>query len=164
MAKHPQTRVWDVVENVGICMLATRFRGGLRARPLEARPDRDRGVIHFLIDVRGAKDDEIAAAPEVCLIFVDPKEKVYLSLSGHAEVVRDIKQIASLWNANQQVWWPGGPRDPNVRLLRVEPELAEFWDGPASPAVVTHEFAKARATGRKPNLGEKRKVRVTMRS
>ena len=35
-------------------------------------------------------------------------------------------------------------------------------DGPASKAVARHEFAKARATGGKPNLGEKRKVRVDM--
>ena len=31
-------RIWYVVEGVGICMLTTRFKGGLRARPLEARP------------------------------------------------------------------------------------------------------------------------------
>jgi hypothetical protein len=36
-------RVWDIVEKVGIAMLTTRFAGGLRARPLEARPDRAAG-------------------------------------------------------------------------------------------------------------------------
>jgi hypothetical protein len=30
-------RVWGIIERVGICMLTTRFAGGLRARPLEAR-------------------------------------------------------------------------------------------------------------------------------
>jgi hypothetical protein len=29
-------RVWEIIEEVGICMLTTRFAGGLRARPLEA--------------------------------------------------------------------------------------------------------------------------------
>jgi hypothetical protein len=38
-------RVWDIVEKVGVCMLTTQFVGGLRARPLEARPDRDAGLI-----------------------------------------------------------------------------------------------------------------------
>ena len=38
-------RVWDIIEKVGVCMLTTQFAGGLRARPLEARPDRDAGVI-----------------------------------------------------------------------------------------------------------------------
>ena len=34
-------RVWDIIERVGVCMFTTRFAEGLRARPLEARPDRD---------------------------------------------------------------------------------------------------------------------------
>ena len=38
-------RVWDIIEKVGVCMLTTRFAGGLRARPLEARPDRGAGLI-----------------------------------------------------------------------------------------------------------------------
>ena len=55
-------RVWDVIEKVRVGMLTTQFSGGLRARPLEARADRDAGVIWFVTDVRGAKDDEIGAA------------------------------------------------------------------------------------------------------
>jgi hypothetical protein len=39
---------------------------------------------------------------------------------------------------------------------------AELWDGPASSAVAAFEFAKARVTGAKPNLGEKRKVTIDM--
>jgi hypothetical protein len=60
------------------------------------------------------------------------------------------------------VWWPLGPTDPNVRVLRVTPATAELWDGPASKAVAAYEFAKARLTGAKPNLGENRKVTVKM--
>jgi hypothetical protein len=37
-----------------------------------------------------------------------------------------------------------------------------LWDGPASTAVAAFEFAKARITGREPNLGENRKVTVKM--
>ena len=38
-------RVWDIVEKVGVGMLPTQFVGGLPARPLEERPDRDTGLI-----------------------------------------------------------------------------------------------------------------------
>jgi hypothetical protein len=37
-------RVWDIIEKVGVAMLTTQFSGGLRARPLEARPERRAGV------------------------------------------------------------------------------------------------------------------------
>jgi hypothetical protein len=50
-----------------------------------------------------------------------------------------------------------------VRVLRVEPSRAELWDGPASRLVAAFEFAKARVTGEKPNLGENRKVTVDLR-
>lgn len=38
-------RVWDIIEKVGLCMLTTQIAGGLRARPIEARIDRDAGLI-----------------------------------------------------------------------------------------------------------------------
>ena len=37
MAESSHDRVWDIIEKVGVCMLTTRFAGGLRARPVEAR-------------------------------------------------------------------------------------------------------------------------------
>jgi general stress protein 26 len=165
MANHDQkgiNRVWHIIEKVGICMMTTRFEGGLRARLLEARPDRDENVIWFLTDRRGLKDDEVQAHPDVCLTFVYAKEKVYLSVTGRAFVNSDSCRAKELWNKEQQAWWPGGSDDPNVLVMRVELDQAEMWDGPASSAVAAFEFAKARLTGRKPNLGENRKVTVRM--
>jgi general stress protein 26 len=157
------SRVWDIIEKVGVGMLTTRFDGGLRARPLEPRPDRKEGVIYFVTDLRGSKDDEIEAAPEVCLVVIDHKEKAYLSISGHASVMRDSAKAAAIWKKTDNVWWPDGPSDPNVRVLRLVPEKAELWDGPSNSAVAAFEFAKARITGEKPNLGENRKVTVEMK-
>lgn len=151
-------RIWEVIEKAGICMLVTQFSDGLRARPMEARPDREAETIWFLTDKRGLKDDEVAANPEVCLTFIYSDEKVYLSLTGQATFSRDTARAQKLWNDEQQVWWPGGPEDTNLLVMRVEPARAEMWDGPASSAVAAFEFAKARLTGTKPNLGENRKV------
>jgi general stress protein 26 len=163
MAAREIDRVWDIIERVGVGMLTTQFPGGLRARPLEARPDRDAGIIWFLTDLRSGKDEEIAAAPDIGLVFIDAGDKAYLSITGRAEIVRDTAKAAHIWKSTDQVWWPGGPEDPTLRLLQVEPRTAEQWDGPASAIVAAFEFAKARLTGTKPNLGENRKVSVPMR-
>lgn len=157
------SRVWDIIEKIGVGMLTTRFDGGLRARPLEPRPDRGEGVIYFVTDVRGGKDDEIEAAPDVCLVVIDRKDKAYLSISGQASVKRDGVKAAAIWKKTDDVWWPDGPDDPNVRVLRLVPEKAELWDGPSNSAVAAFEFAKARIIGAKPNLGENRKVTVEMK-
>src|SRR5579864_4583663 len=68
MDARPIDRVWDIIEKVGVAMLTTRFAGGLRARPLEARPDRAAGLIWFLTDMRSGKDEEVATSPDVGLV------------------------------------------------------------------------------------------------
>jgi general stress protein 26 len=154
-------RIWQIIEEVGVCMLTTRIKGGLRARPLEARPDRDLDRLLFVTDVHSAKHDEIERWPQVGLVFIDHADN--LSISGAAQIVNDPRLRAAAWRKNDAVWWPGGPNDPNVCVLVVEPAIAELWDGPSSAAVVAHEFAKAKATGTEPNLGENRKTTVDMR-
>jgi general stress protein 26 len=155
-------RVWDIIEKAGVCMLTTQFIGGLRARPLEARPDRNGGSIFFVTDIHSSKEDEIKTAPDVGLVFIDSSSKAYLSITGRASVMRDVEKTKAVWRKTDGVWWPGGPSDPDVCLLRIEPLTAELWDGPASAAATAFEFAKARLTGEEPNVGENRKVTVKM--
>jgi general stress protein 26 len=155
-------RVWDIIEKVAVAMLTTRFASGLRARPLEARPDREAGTIWFLTDVRSGKDEEVAASPDVGLVFIDAGDKAYLSITGRARVMRDKQKIKTAWRETDAVWWPDGPDDRNVCLLQIEPLTAELWDGPASAVATAFEFAKAKLTGAEPDLGENRKVTVKM--
>lgn len=154
-------RIWEIIETVGIAMLTTSFPGGLRARPIEARPDRDAGLLWFVTDMRSGKEHEIEAEQDVGLVFIDAKAKAYLSITARAEVRRDHAKAAEIWKRSDNMWWKG-PDDPNVCVLCVHPLTAELWDGPASATVATFEFAKARITGNKPNLGENRKVTVRM--
>ena len=140
--QNPISRIWDIIEKVRVGMLTTRHGGGLRARPLQARADRDAGIIWFVTDLRGAKDDEIEAAHDVGLVFIDEGDRVYLSITGRAFVLRDTAKTKEVWKKTDDSWFPGGPDDPNVRLLRIEPATAELWDGPSSEAAVAFEFAK----------------------
>jgi general stress protein 26 len=155
-------RVWDIIEKVGVCMLTTQADDGFHARPLEARPDRHAGLIFFVTDIRSAKAEEIEACPDVGLVFIDPNDKAYLSITGRARMTRDAEKTKMVWRKTDEVWWQGGPEDPNVCLLQIEPSTAELWDGPASAAVAAFEFVKAKVTGEEPNLGENRKVTVKL--
>jgi general stress protein 26 len=38
---------------------------------MRAIPDQEAGCLWFITDQRGTKDEEIAAAPDVCLAFAD---------------------------------------------------------------------------------------------
>lgn len=142
--QNPIARVWDIIEKTRVGMLTTHFSGGLRARPLEARPDRGAGVIWFVTDVRGTKDDEIGAAHDIGLVFIDEADDAYLSITGRAFVTRDPAQTKTLWKKTDDAWFPGGPDDPNVRLLRIEPITADLWDGVSSAAGEVFKFANER--------------------
>jgi hypothetical protein len=98
---------------------------------------------------------------DVGLVFIDHKEKIYLSITARAQIAHDHAKAAEIWKRSDNIWWKG-PDDPNVCVIRVQPLTAELWDGPASRTVAAFEFAKAYLTGEKPNLGENRKVSVKM--
>jgi general stress protein 26 len=162
VANQPELdRVWDIIEGAGICMLTTHFVGGLRARPLEARPDRAAGIIWFLTDTHSEKEHEIENGHDVGIVFMDAKTAAYLSITARAEVRIDRVKAAEIWRTTDDMWWRG-PDDPNVCVLRVDPRIAELWDGPSSKVVAALEFVRARLTGEKPNLGENRKVTVPL--
>jgi len=150
-------RIWEILEHNSIGMLTTHSGWGLRSRPVDARPDPDSSAIFFLTDVRGVKDDEIEADADVCFTVTDVRHNVYLSLTARASVERDTKKAKEIWKKNDEVWWKGGPEDPNLRVIKLELTKAELWDGPSTPAAAAYEFAMARLTGKKPFAGENTK-------
>lgn len=154
-------RVWSIVESIEICMLATASGGSLRARPMGAHAEREANCIWFLTDARGHKDEELRVDPRACLAFAEPRDNTYLSLSGKAETVHDQERIKALWNGAAEIFWPDGPADPNIRLIRFHPERAEYWDGASSTLVLGFEMIKSQLTGEQPDLGDNRKVSMS---
>jgi hypothetical protein len=55
-----------------------------------------------------------------------------------------------------KAWW-NSSEDPNIRLLKITPDDAEFWDSPGT--VISYvKMAAVAATGSRPDLGDNRKV------
>ena len=160
MSESDIDRVWEIMDDIPICMVTTHAGGRMRSRPMHAIADREENAVYFITDTRGAKDEEIAAAPDVCLAFADVGDNTYLSLTGRADMIRDPAKAEELWSAEAQAWWPRGPRDPAVRVLRVIPEQAEYWDTRGNSITVALKLMTARLAGRQPDLGENRKVNV----
>jgi general stress protein 26 len=152
--------VWTLAEEIGICMLTTSSGGIMRARPMHALLDREGGCVWFITDQRGAKDQEIEADPDVCLAFADPRSNTYVSITGRAEITRDVAKAEELWSNEAQAWWPRGPGDPSVRVLRVTADRAEFWDTRGNSITVALKLTAARISGNPPDLGENKKVRM----
>ena len=153
-------RIWQTIIKVSICMLTTRTSGGdLRARPVEARPDRPNDCLYFLTDANSAKEHEIHFDPRVGLTFIDPAAKAYVSLTARASISSNAAKAEELWAETDWMWWRG-PDDPNIVIIRADLLIGEIWDGPALKAIEFFEFLKSRVTGQEPKLGQNRKITV----
>ncbi|MGJ4957926.1 pyridoxamine 5'-phosphate oxidase family protein [Bradyrhizobium sp. HKCCYLRH2015] len=151
-----QDRVWDLMKKIGFAMLVTRDGDRLRARPMSAYLARDENMIYFLTDARRHKDEEIARSPQINLSFADAGAQKYVSLTGTAAVSNDRGKIRELFSTPAKAWWDSA-EDPNIRLLKITPDDAEFWDAPGT--VVSYvKMAAAAVTGTRPDLGDNRKV------
>jgi general stress protein 26 len=149
---HDTDRVWQLMKKIGFAMLVTRDGDKLRARPMSAYLQRDENAIYFLTDARRHKDEEIARDPHVNLAFADAGSQKYVSVSGTAAVSNDRAKIKELFSTPAKAWW-NSAEDPNIRVLKITPDDAEFWDSPGS--VITYvKMAAAIATGTRPNLGD----------
>lgn len=155
-AGRDQDRVWDLMKKIGFAMLVTRDGEKLRARPMAAYIERDEGMIYFLTDARRHKDEEIARDPHVNLAFADAGSQKYVSLTGTAAISSDRAKIRELFSTPAKTWWDSAD-DPNIRVLKVTPDDAEFWDSPGT--VVSYvKMAAAAVTGSRPDIGDNRKV------
>jgi general stress protein 26 len=149
-------RVWELMKKIGFAMLVTHNGGKLRARPMSVHSEREHNALYLLTDARHHKDEEIAANPNVNLSFADTGAQKYVSVTGIAAISNDRAKIRELFSMPAKAWWTSAD-DPNIRVLKIEPDDAEFWDSPGS--VISYvKMAAAAVTGTRPDLGENRKV------
>jgi general stress protein 26 len=149
-------KVWALMEKIGFCMLASRDGTEIRSRPMAAYVRADEHLVYFLTDADSAKDDEVKAHPEVNLAFADTGAQSYVSVSGRAEVSNDRAKIAELFNTPAKAWWDS-PDDPSLRLLKVRPLDAQYWDSPGKLRSYVR-MAAAAVSDSRPALGENEKV------
>jgi general stress protein 26 len=153
---HDTDRAWDLMKKIGFAMLVTRDGDKLRARPMSAYLEREENAIYFLTDARRHKDEEIARNPGINLSFANASDQKYVSVTGTAVVSNDRAKIKELFSTPAKAWWSSAD-DPDIRVLKITPDDAEFWDSPGS--VISYvKMAAAAVTGSRPNLGDNRKV------
>ncbi len=154
----PSQRVWELMQEIGVAMVVTHADNAdaLRARPMAARPDSDDDAIYFLTDANTPKDKEIAHNSQVCLVFSDPAQKRWISLTGTAEVFEDAETAERLWMEYDRAFWKDA-RDPRIRVIRVTPTQGEYWEGPGLIAGIASAFKGGRSRDKR-TLGENKKV------
>jgi general stress protein 26 len=153
------THVWDLMEKIGFCMLASRDGQDIRSRPMAAYVKREENRVYFLTDKESYKDEEIAADPNVNLAFADAGAHSYVAVTGRATLSNDRGTIRELFNVPAKAWWDS-PEDPAIRLLSIEPRDAQYWDSPGKVRAYIRMAAAALSSAR-PAMGDSAKVEMS---
>jgi general stress protein 26 len=148
--------VWEMMKEIGFCMLASRDGEDIRSRPMAAYLERDENRILFLTDKESHKEEEIEAFPNVALAFADAGKHNYVAVTGRAALSNDREKIKEIFSVPAKAWWDS-PDDPAIRLLVVTPKDAQYWDSPGTVRSYI-KMAAAAVSSARPDMGENEKV------
>ncbi len=149
--------VAELIEGQRIAMLTTTAPDGtLMSRPMALQEVEFDGDLWFFAERSSRKVAQIGVNAQVNVTV--GSGSTWVSLTGRARVVEDDAKKRELWNAFVEAWLPGGPDAPEVALIRVDADSAEYWDSPGGRIATLISFVKAKATGERFEGGENERV------
>ena len=149
-AQNDIAKLGELIKDIRVAMLTTvDNEGRLHSRPMATQQSEFDGILWFFTDSDSEKVHELEHDRHVNLSYAKPDDQRYVSVSGTASTVRDQAKMKELWSPLHKAWCPKGPDDPNIALLRVDVDRAEYWDAPSNAAVRLFGFAKAVLTGKR---------------
>lgn len=155
-------KVKKMLKDIDFCMLTTiDGEGDLHSRPMSLNGDiDDQGNLWFFTSSTSLKAHEIAQHPKVNASFANTDSNQYVSISGVGELVQDREKIKELWKPILKAWFPDGPDQSDLALLKVNIEKAEYWDSPSSTIAQVFSFVSAIVTGKQAEFGENKKLNL----
>ena len=63
-----------------------------------------------------------------------------------------------MWNTFAEAWFPGGADDPNLVLVRVDVEQAQYWEDKKPKILQFAEIVIGAVTGNPPKSGDEKKL------
>jgi general stress protein 26 len=106
-------------------LLTADGRGAIYAPPAAGEAPGRR--FWLLADARTAIDWEATRHGELTLSFQSRDERIYLQVTGAAQLVTASGVAAAIWRQSFARWFPGGPDDPRLLLVLFTASSAEFF-------------------------------------
>ena len=157
MTDDNSAKLAELLKKFRIAMLTTvDSEGTLISRPMAVQEAEFDGDLWFFAQRDSRQVEQLHTNPEAGVAL--SSNDAWVSISGTAEVVTDRAKAHELWNSAVEAWFPDGPDDPNVVLVKVHADGAEYWDSPGSRVTTLLSYAKSKLTGKRPNVGENERV------
>ena len=142
------TTLNGMIKDIKMAMLTTVDDcGALHSRPMATQQVEFDGDLWFFTGADTGKVNEIRHDAQVNVAYAQPDKNRYVSVSGVARLVRDQAKMQELWSPIYKAFFPKGLDDPDLALLHITVQSAEYWDGPSGALVQLTGFVKALVTG-----------------
>ncbi len=124
---NPTMTLNELAKRIPVAMMTTiNEQNQLVSRPMLV-VSAEHGVMWFLTRADSGKMEDISSDPRVNLAFVSPAGE-YASVSGRVRISDSPQMLDNVWNATYRAWFPQGRHDPDIVLLRVTVERADYWN------------------------------------
>lgn len=143
----------ELVEDIKICMFISSTEETQSARPMMTIRVDDDGTTWFFTSHESGKVQEVEMDHTVRLLYAHPGKSSYMDVWGYAEIVTDKDKMHELWNPVVKAWFPDGVDDPNLCLLKIEPQLGHYWDNESGKMVQFMKILTSAATGKQVSQG-----------
>jgi general stress protein 26 len=152
-------KLGELIRDIRVALLTTVDRdGGFHTRPVQTLQVEAERTLWFFTDWSSPKVDELHHDIRVALGYADPAKNRYAAVTGSASLFRDAEKARQLWSIEQRAYYPQGPEDERLALLRVHIERAEYWIAPGRTSYIV-AAVKAAVTGTPAGIvGENRKI------
>lgn len=141
------------IKDHDVAMLTTVSQDGyIHSRPMmtqEREPDAD---LWFVTALDTEKVEEIRTHPKVGVIYYRESDRAYVSLSGVAHLEQNRELIKRKWKESWRAWFPEGPEQANLVLIKIDAHEAEYWEPKGGKLKVIFEAARGMVTGRHPEI------------
>ncbi len=145
-------KLHELIEGQRVSMITTRDEAGdLVSRPISVQKSVTRGELLFLVRRSSDVMTQALADPRVNVAFTE--NNTWVSVSGTADMLDDRELVEELWSAFAAAFFDSEPTDPEVVVLRVTAQSAEYWESPGTVRML-FGVAKHRLTGEEPDDGE----------
>jgi general stress protein 26 len=150
-------KVAELIRDFRFAMVTTvNTLGELVARPMTVQEAEFDGDLWFIAARDSHEIAELDVNPVAGVSFAS--NDTWVSLTGTAKQVDDPARLAEYWNPWVEAWFPDGPEDPNVTLVKFTASGAEYWDSPGGRIASAVNFVKSKLTGSTADVSENAKV------
>lgn len=119
-----------IIKDVKFAMMTviTRDEKHLHACPMTTNKNElENAKIWFIGDKTTEIVKDLQNNPQVNLAYVSADQKSYVSINGTAKLIDDKQKLEELWSPIYAAFYEHGKEDPNVQIICIECNGAEYW-------------------------------------